>query len=349
MKKFNVLVISFSFVFSVLFYPLVTKGQEVPVKDSLLKIAAFITPDYSNNSDGAKVDNTEDTDDIVKDNNEDVDIVPVTLVLENEANEIQDKDKPLACTREYLPVCGMNGVTYSNKCVAGDVSLLHFGACAISQKPANTINYNNQTLERILSPDQIKNFKVMKNENGVLYGIRLQAQNKVEEKQAKVLEKIPAPQYINQYQDVKKIGNSLWGIKKQTAKNTTPASVNKMAVVTASIRNCVMTAIDKKDEALKTRIINNNNDLTKLITTRNSCQRQALQTDLNQKLALDICVRDFQVSSKEALSRNKEEQNKIWQNYREQLKACLPEKEILAGSDLLIEDGGSGFLEMTVN
>lgn len=38
---------------------------------------------------------------------------------------------PQACTREYRPVCGCDGQTYSNACVAtaNRASILHEGAC----------------------------------------------------------------------------------------------------------------------------------------------------------------------------------------------------------------------------
>ncbi|MGV6800340.1 MAG: Kazal-type serine protease inhibitor domain-containing protein [bacterium] len=39
--------------------------------------------------------------------------------------------KPEICTMEHMPVCGCNGKTYSNKCIAAGagVSVSHLGAC----------------------------------------------------------------------------------------------------------------------------------------------------------------------------------------------------------------------------
>lgn len=38
-------------------------------------------------------------------------------------------DKPLKCTREYRPVCGVDDVTYSNACMAGDTEIAYEGEC----------------------------------------------------------------------------------------------------------------------------------------------------------------------------------------------------------------------------
>lgn len=136
------------------------------------------------------------------------------------------EEAPLLCTREYMPVCGLDDVTYANKCLASKVGLSYEGSCV-------------KNLEKIPSPAQIKDFKVVKNEQGTLYGVRLNkvmSTNQIDllEKIAtpdqikyyvvmkqdehslygKRLEKILTPKLISLYSHVKTIGSSLWGLLK---------------------------------------------------------------------------------------------------------------------------------------
>ena len=50
---------------------------------------------------------------------------------ENGCDELNNR-LPIACTREYVPVCGCNNQTYSNKCEAGAWGISEFkvGACS---------------------------------------------------------------------------------------------------------------------------------------------------------------------------------------------------------------------------
>ena len=241
-------------------------------------------------------------------------------------------------------------------------------------KPATTINFNGQVLERIPNPEQIKNFRVMKNENGALYGIRVQNSNQTQASnqsanandQAKAnanansalnngqaLERIPNPEQIKNFRVMKNENGTLYGIRikadNQAQIKTQEQARTQNRVVTADIKACVAAAINAKDEALKTRLTNFNNDISALIDVRNSCQNIALESESNQEENLRACSATFEAKFKELNSATRENHKNIWTNYQSEMKACLPAKDVQEGETLLIEDGGSGTLETAIS
>lgn len=113
---------------------------------------------------------------------------------------------------------------------------------------------NGPELEKILAPEFLKEFRVMKKEGGVLYGVRLTASSKTDNLSSfvnknsdgvfspstpvpgskgvgKQLEKISSPELIKLYENIRKIDNSLWGVKKGEDKKD---SVNTSSVPVVS-------------------------------------------------------------------------------------------------------------------
>ncbi len=191
-----------------------------------------------------------------------------------------------------------------------------------------------QDLEKIPSPDQIKNFQVMKREGNSLFGIRL---DKLKEtsKLDQELEKISHPGEIKLFEKIKKIGNALWGIKKENYRHS--------ILVKPVAAQCVKTAIASKDNALKAAISANSQSLVTAIDARSICQQAMLDktTLTEQREANKLCLNAYQKSRQESNLALVKARNDAWKTYKDALKACseLQKETATTTEDIMVGDG----------
>ncbi len=212
------------------------------------------------------------------------------------------------------------------------------------------------SVEKIPDPSQIKFFKVMKNENGALYGIRIKEAKVASNTKAiadapkiassSSLEKIAGPWAIGLYEKIMKIGNALWGQKKEVADN-----LGKVEL-TPEVIACLKLAINKKDEAMKTTVSDSATGLTKAITERDTCQKAALDlsANLERVKAFKVCKDSFNQAVKDVRLTAKKARNEVWKTYQQEVKACRDSSAsstsasaapaLSEAGNLLLDDGG---------
>ena len=212
-------------------------------------------------------------------------------------------------------------------------------ASAVAETEDSTSAISTENLEKIPSPEQIKNFRVIKKIGNTLFGIKKavsesRVATSTSEKAALTLEKISHPGVINQFEKIKKIGTALWGIRKK-ATSTPP-------IISPEISTCVATAIDTKDAAIIERVMAAATELGAALSARNTCQKAALTASSTQHADLNACVQTFNAAHKTIIKTSKEIQTKAWDTYKANLKACRP--SISNASEVpTIEDGESVF------
>ncbi len=202
-------------------------------------------------------------------------------------------------------------------------------------------------LEKISSPDQMRNFKNIIKRGTALFGIRINNQEVKKPESKPSLEKIANPKDINLFKEIKKIGTALWGIRKEI-KNENKAQIS----YGPEMATCITTAIKAKDTAL---IASNSEATTAIngaISARTTCQEQALAKSEGQKEALDACLKSFRETQKESKKKGLDTHQSIWKTYNESFRACRDAAKTASATPALtetplIEDGGGNILNIS--
>lgn len=174
-----------------------------------------------------------------------------------------------------------------------------------------------QKLEKILTPDLIKFYNVVKKEGNSLFGT-LKA-----------------------------------GVKLPMSKNGNQDNKPKPhPVVTSDVSACVIAAIKVKDQAIIDGATAHNASFGTAVSARGACQSTALASTDGQQSALEKCVKDFRDSLAQAKETLAKSQKDAWNIYSTALKACKP--AVTSGGnnnantnvpapvqEIMVEDGGN--------
>ncbi len=160
-------------------------------------------------------------------------------------------------------------------------------------------------VEKILSPEMIKNYMVVKKEGNALFGVKLS--------------------------DLPSI-----------LKGAVPV---KRAAVSSEQAGCVIDAIKAKDTAVSASIETHAASLRAAVSARTSCQSAALGAVEGQGEALAACVSAFVKSSKAAKEDLSKARETAWSAYRTALKACQNATASSSpAQEIMVEDGGDQML-----
>ncbi len=219
-----------------------------------------------------------------------------------------------------------------------------------------------QELEKIPSPEQIKNFRMVKKEGNALFGIRIMNQAssttlRIEHasttgaikasSSAPSLEKIANPGQVNLFEKIKKIGTALWGIRKN---DQTKPALKPAPYIQPVAAQCVKDAINKKDSSLKISVTTYTQSILSALDARTACQLAAidLTTREAQMQANKSCVNTYQKSMNTNNETMQKAKNEGWQVYKTELQACSAlQKALIATTtlnadtnlDIIIDDG----------